>query len=84
MSESQTAERTESIGQFVRAHRKLNRMTQVELAEAAGVGLRFLKELEHDKPTLRMDRVNAVLHLFGKRLGLEDRPRGLRQQAPRA
>ena len=50
-------------------------MTQQELAELAGVGVRFLKELERDKPTARMDAVNAVLVVFGKRLGLIDAPR---------
>ncbi len=47
-------------------------MTQQELAELAAVGLRFLKELEQDKPTLRMDTLNAVLAVFGKRLGAVD------------
>jgi hypothetical protein len=35
------------------------------LAEKAGVGLRFLRELEQGKQTLRMDKVNQVLKLFG-------------------
>lgn len=40
-------------------------MTQEELAEKAGVGLRFIRELEQGKETLRMDKVNQVLALFG-------------------
>ena len=40
-------------------------LTQLELAEQAGVGLRFLRELEQGKETLRVDKVNQVLKLFG-------------------
>ena len=68
-------DRDQSVGAFVRRRRKANRMSQQELAELAGVGLRFLKELERDKPTARMESVNAVLKLFGKQLGVVDRPR---------
>jgi len=59
-----------SIGMFVRERRRAGRMTQTELAELAGVGLRFVVELERDKPTLRLDRVNAVLRVFGMRVGV--------------
>ena len=68
-------DRDYSVGAFVRRRRKDNHMTQQELAELAGVGLRFIKELERDKPTARMASVNAVLKLFGKQLGVVDRPR---------
>ncbi len=44
-------------------------MTQRDLAERAGVGLRFIRELEGGKRTLRMDKVNVVLDLFGCELG---------------
>jgi len=54
---------------FVRRQRKLYGMTQKELADRAGVGLRFIRELERGKPTLRMDKVNIVLELFGHELG---------------
>lgn len=40
-------------------------MTQEELASKAGVGLRFVRDLEQGKETLRMDKVNQVLALFG-------------------
>jgi len=40
------------------------------LASKAGVGLRFIRELEQGKATLRMDKVNQVLHLLGKTLGV--------------
>jgi predicted transcriptional regulator len=41
----------------------------MELARKAGVGLRFVRDLEQGKATLRMDKVNQVLQLFGKTLG---------------
>ena len=75
MQPSSGPDREQSVGAFVRHRRKANHMTQQELAELAGVGLRFLKELEHDKPTARIDSVNAVLKLFGKKLGVVDLPR---------
>jgi y4mF family transcriptional regulator len=62
-----------SLAQFVRSRRKARRLTQRELAELAGVGLRFVVELEAGKPTLRADTINAVLGVFGKALGVVDR-----------
>jgi y4mF family transcriptional regulator len=56
------------LAHFVMEHRKALRWTQPELARKAGVGLRFLRELEAGKMTLRMDKVNDVLFLFGHRL----------------
>ena len=58
---------------FVKSQRKIHGLTQVSLAEKAGVGLRFVRELEQGKTTLRMDKVNQVLQLFGKTLGPVDR-----------
>ena len=58
-----------TIGEFVKERRKTLSLTQPELAEKAGVGLRFLRELETGKETLRMDKVNEVLSLFGYQLG---------------
>jgi transcriptional regulator with XRE-family HTH domain len=40
----------------------------VELAERAGVGLRFVRELERGKSTVQLDKVNMVLKLFGEEL----------------
>ncbi len=54
---------------FVKEKRKLAGLTQPEMAEKAGVGLRFVRELEQGKPSLRMDKVNQVLQLFGHQLG---------------
>lgn len=63
------------LGRFVRSRRRANKLTQRELAELARVGTRFVSELERGKRTLRLDSVNAVLAVFGKRLGIADAPR---------
>ena len=44
-------------------------LTQQDLAYKSGVGLRFIRELEQGKPTVRMDKVNQVLELFSLQLG---------------
>lgn len=59
-----------SLSQFVKSKRKEIRLTQPELAERAGVGLRFLRELEQGKDSLRLDKVNQVLTLFGAEVGV--------------
>ena len=59
----------DSLADTVRKMRKRLRLSQVEAADRAGVGLRFLRELEAGKSTLRMDKVNAVLFLFSLQLG---------------
>ena len=57
------------LTQFVKEKRKKLGLTQSQLAERSGVGLRFIRELEQGKNTLQMDKVNQVLHLFGYELG---------------
>jgi len=57
------------LSDFVKEKRKKLRLTQPQLAERAGVGLRFIRELEQGKKTLQMDKVNMVLFLFGQELG---------------
>lgn len=54
---------------YIKVKRKEANLTQAELAEKAGVGLRFIRDLEQGKETLRMDKVNQVLILFGSELG---------------
>jgi y4mF family transcriptional regulator len=51
--------------EFVKDRRKSLNLTQDELAKKAGVGLRFLRDLEQGKRNLRIDKVNQVLALFG-------------------
>lgn len=53
----------------IKKKRKQNKLTQPELAMKAGVGLRFVRDLEQGKSSLRMDKVNDVLKLFGEILG---------------
>jgi len=43
-------------------------LTQAELAKRSGVGLRFVRDVEQGKPTVRVDKVNQVLALFGYHL----------------
>ena len=57
-----------TLSQYVKELRKQYRLTQEDLAEKAGVGLRFVRDLEQGKTTLRMDKVNQVLSLFGAEL----------------
>lgn len=54
---------------FVKRKRKQLKLTQEDLANMAGVGLRFVRDLEQGKESLRMDKVNQVLRLFGSKLG---------------
>lgn len=53
---------------YVKAKRKEFGLTQQDVSMKSGVGLRFVHELEQGKETLRMDKVNQVLRLFGASL----------------
>jgi y4mF family transcriptional regulator len=55
----------------IRDLRKKNGLTQVEFAKRVGVGLRFLRELEQGKPTVRMDKLVQVLDFLGYHLELK-------------
>lgn len=59
----------EKIAALVRERRLQLGMTQKDLAEKAGVGLRFIRDLEQQKKALRTDKINQVLALFGHELG---------------
>ena len=61
---------TTILAEFLKEKRKQLNLTQPELAEKAGVGLRFIREIEQGKTTLQMDKVNQVLKLFGVELGV--------------
>ena len=60
---------SKSLPEYVKQMRKEHNLTQVELSEKSGVGLRFVRELEQGKQTLRLDKVNQVLNLFGAEVG---------------
>lgn len=61
------------IGQLVRQRRKEARMTLKDAAALAGVGVRFLSELERGKPTLQLGLAISVLQLFGLELHVAQR-----------
>lgn len=60
---------TDEIIRFVKNRRKQLGMTQEELSRRAGVGLRFIRDMEQGKESLRLDKVNQVLALFGHKVG---------------
>ena len=53
------------IAEFVKQKRTEAGLTQEEFAMRSGLGLRFVRELEQGKPTVRMDKVNQALAMFG-------------------
>lgn len=55
----------DAIARFIKEQRKRNKLTQEEFALQAGLGLRFVRELEQGKPTVRLDKVNQALAMFG-------------------
>ena len=68
-------ETPQHLGDFVRQVRKALRLTQPQLALAAGVGVRFIVDLEAGKPTVRLENVLRVLQALGITLavnGLDD------------
>jgi y4mF family transcriptional regulator len=71
---------TTNISEFVKLMRKQHALTQVELSEKSGVGLRFVRELEQGKHTLRMDKVNQLLQLFGTELGVVPQSKNIVKQ----
>jgi y4mF family transcriptional regulator len=54
-----------NLSSFIKYQRKKLKLTQEELAAKAGVGIRFIRELEQGKETVQLDKVNQVLALFG-------------------
>lgn len=57
------------LAKYVKEMRRQHGLTQVDLSEKAGVGLRFVRELEQGKKSLRLDKINDVLALFGAEMG---------------
>ena len=58
-----------TLSSYVKEMRKQFGLTQIDLAANSGVGLRFVRELEQGKETLRLDKVIQVLLLFGQEIG---------------
>ena len=57
--------KTTILADFVKKNRKQNKLTQAELAKKAGVGLRFIRDLEQGKNSSKVETVNKVLKIFG-------------------
>lgn len=57
------------IGAFIKQKRSESHITQEEFALKSGLGLRFVRELEQGKKTLRLDKVNQALSMFGFTVG---------------
>jgi y4mF family transcriptional regulator len=53
------------IGKYIKQERKKAGLTQEEFAIRSGLGLRFVRELEQGKETVRLDKVNQALRMFG-------------------
>ena len=60
--------RDNPIAEYVRKQRKASKMTQAELSDFTGVGLRCVRDLEQGKPNLMTDKVNQLLQFFGSTL----------------
>ena len=60
-----------NFGDQIKELRKKSGLTQIEFARRAGLGLRFVRELEQGKSTVRLDKVNHVLEFFGYHLELK-------------
>jgi HTH-type transcriptional regulator / antitoxin HipB len=65
---------TQQLGEALRSARKALGLTQPQLALAAGVGVRFIVELEAGKPTVRLAQVLRVIDALGGALNLSGLP----------
>ena len=54
-----------TISEYIKTERKKAGLTQEEFAMRSGLGLRFVRELEQGKETVRLDKVNQALAMFG-------------------
>jgi HTH-type transcriptional regulator/antitoxin HipB len=80
MSSIQT---TEQLGDALRAARKQLGLTQPQLALAAGVGVRFIVDLEAGKATLRLENVLRVIDALGGTLQLIGLPSSAPENQPK-
>lgn len=53
------------IAKFIKESRRAAGLTQEDFAMRSGLGLRFVRELEQGKESVRMDKVNIALGMFG-------------------
>lgn len=59
------------VAQAVRTRRRALALTQIALAQLAGVGADFIYDVEQGKPTLRLDKLLDVLEVLGLQLRIE-------------
>ena len=64
----------QELGDALRSARKRLGLTQPRLALAAGVGVRFIVDLESGKPTVRLDSVLRVIDALGGVINLDGLP----------
>lgn len=69
----QTIETSKRLGQLIREERKAQGLTQEELAGLAGVGVRFLRELEHGKEGCQIGRALQVMTTLGLSVSVQGR-----------
>ena len=62
-----------TLGEQVRGRRRELRLNQTEVADLAGVSPSFVRCIEHDKPTLRLDKVAGVLDVLGLEMAIKIR-----------
>ena len=83
MSHMSSIQTTEQLGQALRAARKQLGLTQPQLALAAGVGVRFIVDLEAGKTTLRLENVLRVIYALGGKLELLGLPSSVPENDPK-
>ena len=74
MNSTTAIKSSQTLGEKLRAARKRLGLTQPKLALAAGVGVRFIVDLEAGKPTVRLDSVMRVIEALGGVIHLEGLP----------
>lgn len=57
-----------ALSKVIKQKRKETQITQVELSAKSGIGLRLVREIEQGKTSMRVDKVNQLLNLFGMEL----------------
>lgn len=72
----------QQLGEALRGARKQLGLTQPQLALAAGVGVRFIVDLEAGKPTLRLENILRVIDALGGEIQLSDLPSAAPQTSP--
>lgn len=66
------SDKTKKLGQLIRKTRKAQGLTQEQLAASAGVGIRFVIEVEQGKPSSQIGRVFVILDLLGLDINIGD------------